>query len=539
MVAVEDEVEEIKVELPEPAIKEIDIMSDSLPSESSFGDLGEDLFNKSAAEVKNLAGLKPGFKRKISRSMEKVLAGVDGAHSQQLIPPLVVGNAYSQFEVAIPPYNIDYLARIYEANEANFAAINAKVANIIGLGFDWKESAKTQETLERTDDQDKVNRMRRRLQHAKNQLNDWVETLNQEDTFLETLMKVYTDVEATGNGYLEVGRTTTGSIGYVGHIPSISIRVRIKRDGFVQIISNRAVFFRNYGDLNTPDPFVGDPRPNEIIHLKKYTPTDSFYGIPDIIAAKNALAGSEFASRYNLDYFEHKAVPRYIITLKGATLSPASEQKVVNFFRGSVKGKNHRTLYIPLPAGTKDSPVEFEMNAVEAGKQDSSFSDYDTQNINKILMAHRVPITKVSVADAAALAAAADADQTFKETVCAPAQDVFEKKVGKIFKEVTDAFDFVLNELTLTGEADQSKIDQVYLTTGVTVPNEIRARQGKPGLPGGDVIIPAAKKAPPAASKQIGQPPNPAESRNQQRAANTADSTNSPRAPKGEGRQQA
>jgi capsid portal protein len=51
-------------------------------------------------------------------------------------------------------------------------------------------------------------------------------------------MKFYTDVQATGNGYLEIGRKVTGEIGYIGHIPSATIRVRRLRDGFVQIVQD-------------------------------------------------------------------------------------------------------------------------------------------------------------------------------------------------------------------------------------------------------------------------------------------------------------
>jgi len=520
--------------------QEVEVSVGSIDSyDSPWGDTGNDPFNKKAEALRTLEGTSPAFKRRVTRELQKYQRGIDGAETKQLNPTYSAGTGYSHFDVAIPPYNLEYLAKIYEKNETNFAAINAKVANIVGLGFDWKESPTTQELLDKIDDPDKLNKARRKLTKARNALNEWVETLNQEDTFLETLMKVYTDIEATGNGYLEIGRTTAGRVGYIGHIPSSTLRVRIARDGFVQLIGDKAKFFRNFGDRTTTDKVGNDRRPNEIIHFKKYTPTDSYYGIPDIIAAQNALAGSEYASRYNLDYFEHKAVPRYVIVIKGAKLSPTAERNTINFFRGGLKGKNHRTLYVPLPAGTTDKPVEFEMKPVEVGKQDQSFGDYDSANRDKILMAHRVPITKVSAVTGAALAAAKDADKTFKETVCRPAQDVFETKINKVIKEVTDAFVFALNELTLTDETEQSKIDQVYLTTGVLVPNEVRARMGRPGLKGGDKIIAAAQAKPTAtggAKPATGRSPD---QRTTSRGVNSPDRGGQGRAPKGEGRQQA
>jgi capsid portal protein len=124
---------------------------------------------------------------------------------------------------------------------------------------------------------------------------------------------------------------------------------------------------------------------------------NNYYGIPDIVAAQMALAGNEFAGRYNLDYFENKAVPRYIITVKGAKLSPESERKLLEFFQVGLKGKNHRSLYIPLPADTPDNKVEFKMEPVEAGAQESSFNIYRQSNRDEILLAHRVPINKIGV----------------------------------------------------------------------------------------------------------------------------------------------
>jgi len=64
------------------------------------------------------------------------------------------------------------------------------------------------------------------------------------------MMKFYTDVQATGNGYLEVGRKVNGDIGYLGHIPATTMRVRRLKDGYVQIIGQKVVYFRNFGAKN-------------------------------------------------------------------------------------------------------------------------------------------------------------------------------------------------------------------------------------------------------------------------------------------------
>jgi PBSX family phage portal protein len=446
----------------------------------------DDAFAREAEVLKSYEGVSTSVRRKTTRELKKVHAGTGGAASKKIEEPNVHLTGYHLFDVMQPPYNLDYLARLNEISPPHYAAVKAKVANIVGLGYDFIESHKTRQTLEQIDDEDKVVKVRRKIEKAKSDMYDWLDSCNQDDEFLETLIKVWTDYETTGNGYLEIGRKTTGEIGYLGHVPATLMRIRRLRDGFVQITGNKSVFFRNFGDQDTPNPIGGDNRPNEIIHIKKYSPTNNFYGVPDIVAAQSAIAGAEFASRFNLDYFENKAVPRYVITVKGGSLSPKAERNILEFFQTNIKGKNHRTLYVPMPADTTDKKHEFKMTPVEAGTQDSSFNNYDKGNLNKVLMAHRVPISKVGMAEGVSLAVARDADKTFKEQVCRPEQSIFEKKLNKIFKEVTDVFILKLNELTLTDEDTMSKIEERYLRWGVLVPNEVRLAHGRTGLKDGD-----------------------------------------------------
>ena len=382
------------------------------------------------------------------------------------------------------------------------------------------------------DDAKKLNYARRKMDRIRDDLEQWLEDCNDEETFIETLKKVYTDLEATGNGYLEIGRTVTGKIGYLGHIPSKTMRVRRLRDGFIQLLYGKAVFFRNYGDQESPNPIAaGSDRNNEIIHFKKYTPMNNYYGIPDIVASQNAMAGNEFAGRYNLDYFENKAVPRYIITVKGAKLSPVAEQKLLEFFQVGLKGKNHRSLYIPLPADSPDQKVEFKMEPVEADAQDASFNTYRKMNRDEILLTHRTPISKIGIPEGVNLGAARYSDKTFKEQVCRPAQDILEKKLNRIISEMTDLLVLKFNELTLTDEDTQSKIDERYLRMQVITPNEVRLRMGKAPIEGGDEVVDLQ-----AAAAEIRAQAGNTRQRTQERDANSPDKSGEARNPKGEGR---
>ena len=458
----------------------------------------QDPFNNSWDRLKDYSGLDQNFRRRTARSIGKALdvnsaaytdaangtpTGVD-AGSKAINPGTVYTNGYGLFDVITPPYNLYELANFYDTSFANHAAIDAKVANIVGLGYSFEVTDRTMLSFEGKE-QSATDKARKRIERMKLEMRDWLENLNDDDSFTKTMEKVYTDVESTGNGYIEVGRTVNGDIGYIGHIPSTTIRIRRLRDGYMQIIGQKVVYFRNFGASN-PNPVTADPRPNEIIHIKEYSPLNTYYGIPDIIAALPSLVGDQLASQYNIDYFENKAVPRYVVTLKGAKLSGEAEDKMFRFLQTGLKAQSHRTLYIPLPGDTDQNKVEFKMEPIENGIQDGSFKEYRKQNRDDILVAHQVPISKLGGTDSAAIAASIAQDRTFKEQVSRPAQGHLNKVISKIIKEKTDILELKFNELTLTDEITQSQILERYVKTQVMMPNEAREAIGLPQHPDGD-----------------------------------------------------
>lgn len=464
----------------------------------------QDPFGKDWTILKDYVGIDQNFKRRTSRTVSKatyaynsvepstqylnsanaVPAG-DGAESKQINPGTVYRNGYGLFDVITPPYNMYELASYYDTSFANHAAIDAKVENVVGLGYDFVVSSRTMLKLENVDDETSLSRARKRIERAKIEMRDWLESLNDDDSFTKIMEKIYIDVQATGNGYMEVGRTVTGDIGYIGHIPSTTMRVRRLNDGYVQIIQPSVTYFRNFGAKNK-NPVTTDTRPNEIIHFKQYSPLNTYYGVPDIISALASLLGDQLASNYNIDYFENKAVPRYVITLKGAKLSPDAEDKMFRFLQTGLKGQSHRTLYIPLPGDTENSKVEFDMKPIENGIQEGSFKEYRLQNRNDILVAHQVPLSKLGGGDSGSIASALAQDRTFKEQVSRPAQNEISKLVNKIIREKTDILELKFNELTLTDEIAQSQILERYVKTQVMMPNEARTQLGLPQIKDGD-----------------------------------------------------
>lgn len=473
---------------------------------------GVDPFNKSWDELKSLRGIDINFKRRTQRKVEKadtVISNVPRTNSGKISPTYlsearaigqnddhtvgsktinpgtVYRNGYGVFDLITPPYNLYELSAYYDSSFANHAAIDSKVSNTVGMGYKFDMTAKALMRLEGMTNESAKKKAKRRIEQLKVDLSDWIESLNDDENLTKILEKVVTDMQATGNGYIEIGRTVAGDIGYIGHIPATTMRVRRLRDGYVQIIAGTIVYFRNFGAKNS-NPVTDDPRPNEVIHLKEYSPLNTFYGVPDIIAAMTSLRGDQMAAQYNIDYFENKAVPRYVITIKGAKLSTDAEDKLFRFFQTGLKGQNHRTLVIPLPGDQDGQKIEFEMHPIENGVQEASFDKYRQRNRDDILMAHQVPLSKLGGVDGTAVAAAMSQDRTFRDQVCNPLQQYIEKAINKIIKEKTDVVELKFNEVSLLDEVAMSQIHERYAKTKVLVPNEIREQIGYPQMDGGD-----------------------------------------------------
>ena len=514
-----------------------------------------DPFNSDWSTLKDLSELEQNFKRRTVRNISKAVdtyssatmtrspqptdayltsagasqVGIDSG-SKTINPGTVYRNGYGIFDVITPPYNLYELANFYDTSFANHAAIDAKVENVVGLGYHFEMNAQTMMKLSASTDSAATDRARKRIERLKIDTREWLESLNSDDSFTSIMEKIYTDLQATGNGYLEVGRKVNGEIGYIGHIPSTTMRVRRLRDGFVQIIGPRLVYFRNFGADNV-NPLTVDTRPNEVIHFKEYSPLNTYYGVPDIVAALPSLIGDTLAAQYNIDYFENKAVPRYIITLKGAKLSADAEDKMFRFLQTGLKSQSHRTLYIPLPGDSDTSKVEFKMEPIENSVQEGSFEKYRKQNRDDILVAHQVPISKLGGSDSG-IAAAMSQDRTFKEQIARPEQEKMEKFISKILKEFTDIIEFKFNELTLTDEIAQSQILERYVKNQIMLPNEAREILDLPQAAHGDTPLQLNAKAAGDAMA------NGNRARDAERTNNASDTpaTVAGRNPKGEGR---
>jgi len=299
---------------------------------------------------------------------------------------------------------------------------------------------------------------------------------NPEMTFTEVMRAIWTDVECLGNGYMEVTRNSIGNIDGFYHAPATTIRLKPNDEGFVQLRGMQKRHFRPLGAEVMTDP-DGDEPQNELIHFKKYTPQSGVYGIPDIVAALAAAAGDRAAREYNIDFFEHNAVPRMAIIIEGGQLSQELLAQIQNYMESEIKGHGHKTLVLDVPGA--DTKVRIEPLTV--GQHDeAAFLDYRKANRDEILMVHRVPPSKITIVENANLANSRDQDKTFREQVIRPEQRRIEYQINRMIREQMGIGDweFRFRQADLGEEREEAEIARIYADLGVWTIDEIRQQQG-------------------------------------------------------------
>ncbi len=391
------------------------------------------------------------------------IVGSGGLSRSEQLPETIWQSEYASGAVKEPPYDLDALAELYETNSTHKACVDAKVTNIVGLGYRFvpsKEEA-SPESLQR--------------------LQRLFERCNPAMTFTEVMRSVWTDVEVLGNGYMEVTRNGAQEIDGFYHMPGTTVRVNSDGNGFVQIREQRKRHFKRLGD---PTP-LRDPetkrRQTEVLHFRKYTPQSSFYGIPDVVPAIAATAGDRAAREYNIDFFEHNAVPRMAIIVEGGRVDDDLLAAIRQYMETEIKGQAHKTLVLDVPGS------EVKVRLEPLGMQrtdDAAFLAYRRANRDEILMVHRVPPSKITIVENANLANSKDQDKTFREQVVRPEQRRIEFRINRMIAEQMGVRDwqFKFREMDLGEAREEAEIARIYARLGAWTVNEIRAKQGLPPM---------------------------------------------------------
>jgi capsid portal protein len=372
--------------------------------------------------------------------------------------------AYDEHKCATPIVDPTVLARMYSRNVPHKACVDAKTVNCVGLGwlFKPKEGADPEQAKETgTLLEDFLNLCARRDQK----------------TWSELLTSIRKDEESVGWAAMEITRNGRGQVDGTFHVHAYTLRRRIDRDGWVQKVNGKYVYFRDYGRAveDTKDP-VRFALSNEIIVIGEDAPDSPFYPLPDHVPALGDMLGDEAAQDYQVGFFQQNCVPRLAICVEGGTLDPETKAYVLTYLRDGIKGQGHQTLLLQTASG--EAKIKIEKLTVDS-HTDADFMAYRKWCRDMVIMSHRVSPMQVSIVENANLANSVGQSKAFKDQVMRPDQDRYEARIQWLLE---DEFGRDLPLLFKFVEMDLEDEEQIARTRSYYMPamsnNDVRELYG-------------------------------------------------------------
>lgn len=294
----------------------------------------------------------------------------------------------------------------------------------------------------------------------------FLESVSGAEPFLELLHRVAFDWECTGNAYLEVARSRKGQIGELYHVHAQTV--------FAEVRNNRLAGYVQETDGSVPFAAFGarDGR-NELFAFRRYTPLSTWYGLPEWVAALEALRLDQEKKSFYAAFFRNYAVPSLAVVLTGAEFDEETEKTIREGFK-QVKGMDnaHKTMLLSVPF--ENSKIEFQRLTAEL--KDMPFDKLSAATREEILAAHGVPPRLVGIVTAGQLGGGSEMEGqmlSFIEMKVRPRMKYLENRINLLLRDSGLPEEFRLKGITpsipkeqadaKTGNADKAAVEAEIL----------------------------------------------------------------------------
>lgn len=334
---------------------------------------------------------------------------------------------YQEGFALAPPYSYAALTRLADESDALSAALSAMETNVSGFGVQLVARR------EPTTDAEKA-----AATAEKARLETFFRFASGELTFTALRRRARADLDLFGDGYWEMLRNAKGELVGIEHARAyyfrkgklseplevdrwvlspegawVKAKVWRRFRTFVELIDGAPRYFKQWGDPRALDAETGReiakgddgkvPRDarlaTEVLNFSRYAP-DTPYGKPAWRGAAVDVAGRTAAAEVNFDLFDGKAIPPWLITVAGATLTPEAVARIQAHF-ASLRGREnfHAPLVleaVPMSESLTGEgpvpPVKIDAKDMTGGiAADGQFSTYRGEAAENVAMAFRLP----------------------------------------------------------------------------------------------------------------------------------------------------
>ncbi len=430
--------------------------------------------------------------------------------TKELPPDDLLSALSADGKIIVPPFDKLVLAMLPENSTSLGPVIDAMAQNVDGFGHHLECNIKM-------DDPNTPDEIKAKVLAERAMLTNWFKNVNPDYSFTELRKRGRTDIEATGESFWEVLRTSSGKIVGFNHIPSYQIYLgtqdmdlttfttttpEVQQDGsrklvetkfrkrfrrYVQaritsLYSRGATFhrsaetrwFKEFGDPRIIDNKTGEvvkqedeakvpeeQRANELVHFKLYSPRTP-HGLPRFIGNLITLFGDRAADEVNYNTLKNNNVPSMMITVANGQLTQASIDRIQEYVMSQIAGQNNFSKFIIIEAEGQYEGQESGIPKIGIEKlsseqmRDQLFQQYSMNNADKIRQAFRLPPIFVGRSDDYTRSTAEASRRLADEQVFSPGREEFDNYINqRVLPEIGALYHtFVSNGPNITDDED-------------------------------------------------------------------------------------
>jgi PBSX family phage portal protein len=370
----------------------------------------------------------------------------------------------SKNEILKPTYDPSKLYKIVEDSSILPQCIDAMVLNTDGFGHQFFYTGSSE--LENSD----------KVLEEKENLEQFFRKVNEKESFTTIRKSMRRDLEATGNGYIEVIRFATGKIGIMYHVDSRYVRLQKKQKEYVRInvpmfregkVRQVAIekrfrrfvmvtstgqrkykWFKEYGDSrkmnSTTGKYQGEEgfdesaeMASELLHFKV---GNGAYGVPRWAGNAVTAVGLHSADFVNYDLFENQVVPPLAIMVSGGKLTSESVEDITKILvqKKGVENFNKVLILEAMSEGSISEKQGIKIDLKElssARKEDSMFTNYVDSGEHRLRGSFRLPPLYLGRADTYSKSTADSSKMVAEEQVFVPERTLFDELINLTIME--------------------------------------------------------------------------------------------------------
>lgn len=242
--------------------------------------------------------------------------------------------AMLSYGCVIPPYVARDILNYKRLDSTYQACLDVRANTIVGLGYEFRQK-------ELSDKSELVKMV--------NQPNEHIG-----ETFVSLLKSMFIDLDTFYNGYFEFVKS--GRVRALYYMPAKDMFIKPKLnklgqatravDKYVRIESTSVTEYKPYpSDGKTID---GE---HYIIHFKKNSQDNFFYGTPENAHLHDLIKQSYLSDQYNINFFSNGGQPSWAVLVTGGKISQKGYEKIREFIDTNLKGVGnaHKMLFLSVP----------------------------------------------------------------------------------------------------------------------------------------------------------------------------------------------